>query len=161
MSSASKTPFVEQLPCKLTPAEKEIRSDEMARLQLERERITLEKSLSAQRYAKDLKEAERRMGELAEQVRTGVEYREVRVEERRNFEQNVIQVFRLDTNTVCGERAMRSEERQAELFPKGKPKADGHDDQLDLPDGEELGPDDDDVALDDEEAMGAESAETH
>lgn len=162
--SAKSTPFVERLPCQLAPSEIAIRAREMAHKQLERDQLTLEKSLSAQRYAKSIKEVERRVGDLAEQVRNGVEYRDVKVRERKNFEQNVIEVIRCDTDEVCGQRAMKAEERQAEMFPKGAPPDDA---QLELgaPNGGELreGPPDeeDDEDFDEDDEDGSELDAAH
>jgi hypothetical protein len=139
-NAAQKSPFVERLPCKLSDDELALKSRELAHAVNKRDSLTLEKSLAAQRFAKDLKECERRIGDLAEEVRNGVEYRHIKVIERKNFERNVVEIIRTDTHEPCGQRAMRGDERQADMFPKAEP-------QLAL--GDELGPDDE--ADDDED----------
>lgn len=159
-----KSPFVERLPCKLSVHEKELAADQLAHAVNERDALTLEKALSAQRYAKDIKTVDRKIGDLAEAVRTGVEYRQIAVKERPSFERNVIEVIRLDTNEVCGQRVMRADERQTAMFPKTG-NGNGHgSEQLALGEAEPLGPGDDDddtdedadeVAVDDDEAEAA------
>jgi hypothetical protein len=167
-ASSSQSPFVERLPCKLSTQELALRADELARTVNTRDSIALEKSLSAQRFSKSIKEADRKIVELAEMVTTGCEYRQVRVCERRDFSSNVVEIVRLDTHEVCGQRAMRAEERQEEMAYK--PTAD--DRQLALGeaeavagDGEEpLGPDDDDDEdddFDDEEIDAEQASDTH
>jgi hypothetical protein len=113
-----KSPFVERLPCKLSAHEKELAADSLAHAVNERDSLTLEKALSAQRFAKSIKEVDRKIGDLAEAVRTGVEYRQIAVKERPSFERNVIEVIRMDTGDVCGQRVMRADERQTAMFPK-------------------------------------------
>lgn len=125
-----KSPFVERLPCKLSVHEKDLAADSLAHAVNERDALTLEKALSAQRYAKSIKEVDRKIGDLAEAVRTGVEYRQIAVKERPSFERNVIEVIRLDTNEVCGQRVMRGDERQTAMFPK--PATNGNGGQLPL-----------------------------
>lgn len=153
MSKESTSPFVERLPCTLSSQEKELKAVELARTVTNRDALAYEKSLAAQRYAKQIKTAERRIGDLAEEVRSGIEYREVQVTERRDFDRNVVEIIRLDTKEVCGQRAMRAEERQAEMFPK-KPGEPAEDRQLELGAAREQsgpGDDDDDDGLDDDE----------
>jgi len=120
-----KSPFVERLPCKLTAHEKDQAADSLAHSVNERDALTLEKALAAQRYAKEIKACDRKIGDLAEAVRTGVEYRQVPVKERPSFERNVIEVIRLDTNEVCGQRVMRGDERQTAMFPKAASNGNG------------------------------------
>jgi hypothetical protein len=150
-----KSPFVERLPCKLSVHEKELAADSLAHAVNERDALTLEKALSAQRFAKSIKEVDRKIGDLAEAVRTGVEYRQIAVKERPSFERNVIEVIRLDTNEVCGQRVMRGDERQTAMFKPGN----GSDAQTTLTEkyeslSEPLGPgdesDDDDPDTDDD-----------
>jgi hypothetical protein len=114
-----KSPFVERLPCKLSVHEKDLAADSLAHAVNERDALTLEKALSAQRYAKSIKEVDRKIGDLAEAVRTGVEYRQIAVKERPSFERNVIEIIRLDTGEVCGQRVMRGDERQTAMFKPG------------------------------------------
>jgi hypothetical protein len=142
-----KSPFVERLPCKLTVHEKDQAADSLAHSVNERDALTLEKALAAQRYAKEIKACDRKIGDLAEAVRTGVEYRQVPVKERPSFERNVIEVIRLDTNEVCGQRVMRADERQTAMFPKAaSSNGNGSDAQTTLTEqygalSEPLGPD--------------------
>lgn len=156
MSDTQKTPFVERLPCKLSPAEITLKAAELANTVSKRDALTLEKTLATQRYAKAVKDAERRLGDLAEEVRTGVEYRHVKVTERRDFHRNTVEIVRLDTHEVCGQRAMRGEERQAEL---GLPRGGNGETQLELGDGP--GDEEQDDEEDDDTDDAGSAAEAH
>lgn len=165
MSAKPKTPFVERLPCKLSAAEKELKADALAHAVNKRDALTLEKSIEAQRIAKEIKECDRKIGDLAEEVRNGVEYRHIRVTERKDFARNVVEVIRTDTHEVCGQRAMTANERQAEMFPKAGNGNGGDDKQLALgeaeevvDDGEPIGPDDDEPDDDDDDAIDSEES---
>lgn len=134
-----KQPRLERLPCKLTPEEIAAESLALAHQINARDALTLEKQLAVQRFAKDLKEAERRIGDLAEAVRTGVEYRQIATRDEPDFERGVVEIIRVDTGAVVRKREMRADERQAELFPKARQLAFGE-----LPGAN----DDDDEAID-------------
>lgn len=105
-------PIFQRLPCALSEAEKALRADELAREVKRHGEIELAKKAAAEAHAKELKESDRRIGELAEQVRTGVEPREVECQEVVRFARNLVETIRLDTGEVVSSRAMRPEERQ-------------------------------------------------
>lgn len=107
-----KQPRLERLPCKLTPEEIAAESLALAHQINARDALTLEKQLAAQRFAKDLKEAERKIGDLAEAVRTGVEYRQIATRDEPDFERGVVEIIRVDTGAVVRKREMRADERQ-------------------------------------------------
>lgn len=105
-------PIFQRLPCALSEAEKALRADELAREVDRHGNIELAKRAAAKLYAKDLEECDRRIGELAEQVRTGVEQRDVECQEVVRFARNLVETVRVDTGEVVSARAMRPEERQ-------------------------------------------------
>jgi hypothetical protein len=104
----------ESLPCELSASEKAAKSDELARAVRRKEELTLEKSLTAQRLGKDIKECDRKVADLAEEIRTGIEYRDVPVlEEVRGTRMETI---RTDTYETVSYRPLEEHERQRGLF---------------------------------------------
>jgi hypothetical protein len=104
----------EKLPCKLTAAEKAAKSDELAAELQRRAELELEKQLLSQRLAKSIKQSARKVSNLAEEVRTGIEYREIGVVERVAGQR--METLRVDTRAVVHSRPLEAHERQRSLF---------------------------------------------
>lgn len=105
-------PIFQSLPCVLTSTEKALKADELAREVDRHAELEREKKSAAEGYAKDLKESDRKIAQLAEEVRTGVAQRPVECTERRVFGANLVELVRADTGEVVGSRAMTAQERQ-------------------------------------------------
>jgi hypothetical protein len=112
----SGAPVTKKLPCKLSDAERALKSSELSREVLNNQRLLLERSLTAQRISKDLKASSRVIGDLAEEVRTGIELREVPVYEKRDYTARRVLTIRGDTNELVTARPMEPSEKQAGLF---------------------------------------------
>lgn len=114
-----------RLPCQLTRSEREQRADELARALETQETLKADKAAAMSRFGDLIKANERKIFDLGDVVRTGVEFREVPVRYVSDFDRNQIQTIRQDTGEPVGTRAMESHERQQEI---------------DYPDGSSLGP---------------------
>ena len=167
---------LEKLPCTLSASELRRKADELAREVSHHAALELEKSLTAKALGEKIKNSDRKIVELAEQIRTGTEQREVKCTTVKDFEHNVVHTRRLDTKEIVSSRPMQAGERQAELFAKpskqlplsekfdelGKPQeGEGAPNGGELREGpadeEPLGPDDESDDDDDNEA----STEAH
>lgn len=114
------TAFSERLPCELMPSEVESKSAELAREVKRHGELELEKKTAVAEFSAQLKESDRRIGELAEEVRERREYREVMCAERVGFPANVVEIYRLDTGEVVRKRPLTEDERQTEMFAAGE-----------------------------------------
>ena len=108
--------FTEKLPVDLTPEEHRMKADELARTIDHRARMTEQKRQSMAKYSELLKGYDKQIGDLAVQIREGVEYREVPCTERQNFETNCVEIIRVDTGAVIRHETMTAKQRQKELF---------------------------------------------
>ena len=138
------TAFSEKLPCELMPSERASKSDELAREVKRNGELEAQKKLLVARFGKDIKASDQRIAELAEEVRTGIEYREVQCSERVGYPANVVEmIWRHDTGEVFRKRPLSPDEKQADLF-------DDHPGRTlsTAPDNDNAGPgeDEDDVA---------------
>lgn len=109
-----------KLPCVLTTEERDIKARELARELDHQNGLKEAKSASSKEYAAEIKESEREVSRLASMVRSGVEDRIVPIEVRKIWEDNSIEVWRLDTNERVSRRAMDASERQAEMFARAE-----------------------------------------
>lgn len=108
--------FVEKLPCDLTRDEMLQKAEEMATQLKERAEVELTAKESAGEFKDQMKRLDRTIADRAEEVRTGVEYRQVECTERGDFRRNLVQVVRLDTGEIVRSRPMAVHERQDSLF---------------------------------------------
>lgn len=108
--------LVERLPCRLSAGEKERKADELTRELDQLAELKARKADATRLYGAEIKAADKRVYELSLQVRTGIEHRAVRVAERRLFERNLVEIFRVDTGEIVRTRALEAGERQEELF---------------------------------------------
>ena len=82
---------------------------------------------AASAFKDDLKDEESKAWLLRQQITEKKEDRSVTVEERVDFNRNMVSVIRMDTLEVIKERALTIEERQLSLLPKkpGKVRTSG------------------------------------
>jgi len=107
--------FVEKLPCELTRDEKLMKADQMAEHLKTRAEVELEASSVAGTFKRQLKELDRAIGDRAEEIRSGVEYRPVECAMRDRFRDNQVDTVRLDTGEIVRSRPMTITERQGSL----------------------------------------------
>jgi hypothetical protein len=107
--------FVEKLPCELTRDEKLQKADQMAEHLKTRAEVELEASSVAGTFKRRIKELDRAIGDRAEEIRSGVEYRPVECAMRDRFRDNQVDTVRLDTGEIVRSRPMTIQERQGSL----------------------------------------------
>jgi|SRR5688572_3740684 len=122
-------PEIRQLPCKLTELEKSVKSQELVVKLNEKAEAEAEKKAAAADATGRIKAVQLEIDKLADQLRTGTEFREVRISEQRDEENGVILTLREDTWEQIARRLMTPEERQRKLnlIPFSKKKAEGDD----------------------------------
>lgn len=101
-----------KLPVQLSEHERALRGEEMAREHAELGRLQELKRDQAKLMKEQIDASEKRIGELAEQVRTGIEQREVLCFERLRGERGMVDLERTDTGEIIDSRPMRPDERQ-------------------------------------------------
>jgi hypothetical protein len=107
--------FIQLLDVPLTDAELIVKGEKLTE-QLELiDQVTAEKKESMQSYNDKLKELDEIARSYRESIENRTEKREVTCAERQIFEQNKIEIVRLDTNEVVETRAMDAADRQPEL----------------------------------------------
>lgn len=116
----------EKLPCKLSASEKLAKSEQLARELKRHAELELEKSLTAQRLSKAIKESDRTVADLAEEIRSGIEMREVPVRHEKRGSRLV--TVRVDDGAEVGSRPLEAHERQQALFERPIPPDDEDDD---------------------------------
>lgn len=118
---------LEKLPCSLTLDEVRRKGEELA---LARKKF-VETADEAKNVAADfkakLKELDKAIDELAEQVRSKREMRDVEVIERRDTVNAMVETVRCDTGEVVRSRAMTLNERQVHLFDVNAERDDDED----------------------------------
>lgn len=116
----------QSLPVPLTPAEVAAKSRELARLVQDKNAKEEERTQAAQQFSADIKDMVKRQNELARQIDNGQEWRDIDVEEVKNYETKTVDIVRKDTNEIVSSRGMTPEERQETLqFPQGARKIKG------------------------------------
>jgi len=105
------------LPVRLSDEELRSRSDDLAKAEIDRVQLETKKSAESSNYNKQIKESKIKIADLSQAISSRQEYRDVEIEERRNEDTFMVEVWRLDTNEKISERAMTSAERQIQLFP--------------------------------------------
>jgi hypothetical protein len=106
----------EKLPVALTSEEIGMKASELSRTIDHKAKLELQKKETLAKYAEHIKGYDRRIGDLAGEIRAGVEYREIPCFERQNFETCCIEVVRTDTQEVIRHETMTAKQRQKEMF---------------------------------------------
>ena len=116
-------PFYEELPCALDSQEMVLKSKQLAQLLCDQSNIELEKKEANASFKEQLDDIDTKMSALALEVRTGREYREVPCTERADYQDNRVEIIRMDTGEVVRIRPLLQGERQ-EALPYVKAQAD-------------------------------------
>lgn len=108
-------PFYEHLPCQLTGQELVLKSKALAELLCDQANIELEKKEANADFKARLDSIDTKMASLAQEVRTGREYRDVACIERADWTDNRVEIVRTDTGEVVRIRPLQQGERQEAL----------------------------------------------
>jgi hypothetical protein len=115
------------LPCELTNEEKRLRGEALAQKRQEWEEVERARKAATQKAKAEQERIDAEADLLAEAIRTGREYRDIEVVERKNIDIRMMETIRMDTGEVIDSRPLRSDEMQTTLFPisggKNKKKA--------------------------------------
>lgn len=103
----------QKLPCALSVDERASKSDELAREIRRRTELEMQKATETRRLGDLIKRAAQRILDLGEEVRTGVEVRDVPVTHEKRAGR--LEVVRTDTGEVVSTRPLTAEERQMSL----------------------------------------------
>lgn len=116
-----------RLPVELTNAEKLLRGEQLARLHAEADDVEATRKAQQTSAKGKLEALEAQARDLANVIRTGREYRDIEVRERRNDTALAMELYRLDTGEVVETRPLRPDELQTTIFDisKGKGKKSG------------------------------------
>lgn len=105
----------EKLPCDLTSYELRERATKMANVVNEIEQLELKKKVATDTAKREIDALVVSVSQLARQVRTGKEDREVEVEEVHDEIRFAVETFRTDTGEVVRSRPMTDEEKKHAL----------------------------------------------
>jgi hypothetical protein len=114
------TTSTEQLPCKLTEEERQLKSDAHAQAQADLEQLELDKASASSSFGAAIKKKKQEISKLAKEVRTREEVRPVECVERPRYDVNMVDLIRLDTKGKVSSRPMHPHERQSSLDLDGK-----------------------------------------
>lgn len=112
--------FSEVLPCQLTRDEKAQAADSLANAISERDALEDQRKAAVDQFKAKISGKEADISKFAGLVRTGVEYRNVTCERRRDYNLGEVIVRRVDTGAVVTRRPMTEPERQAEFDDMAK-----------------------------------------
>lgn len=110
-----KTPFTEDLPCKLTAHEKLLKSEQLSHKLADVEKLEEAKKAATSRYADQIKARVLEVKLLATEVRTGEEFRPIECTEMPRYSDMMVDIVRVDTGATVRSRPMQPSERQEEL----------------------------------------------
>jgi len=129
-----------ELPCKLTEKEKARKAEEICQLIADYDDLEATAKEEARTNREKLVKIRERKQKLSREHRNGVEYREVEVEEQRDYRLGEVTTIRLDTGEVFRTRPMSPAERQEKLplIDKTLELVEDASKQLDEPQAEQL-----------------------
>lgn len=110
------------LPVELTKDEIRLRGEELARKHAEWDEVESARKASQQQAKASLERIEAELKLLANNIRTGREYRDIEVSEQRNTARLTMDLIRQDTGEVVESRPFRSGELQTTIFDINKSK---------------------------------------
>lgn len=108
------------LPVPLTDEEYMVRSKELAEQVQALEKIESDKKVVANQFKGEIDAVAAKISHLAKIVKERREWREVEVNEVRNYDRMTMDTVRLDTGEVVSYRDMTSQERNPSLFAPDK-----------------------------------------
>lgn len=100
----------QRLPVKLTTEEVRLRGIQMAGLENQFEEASAEAKQSAKAFKDSLESLRHSILKLTDQISSGKEYRDVQVEERKDWDTQEVLTIRLDTYEVVDRRPMTPNE---------------------------------------------------
>jgi len=109
-----------QLLYKFTGLELKAIAQEMAAHVDSLEQVEAEKKEANDQFKERIDRFKRLIKEAAHKINTGQEQRLIDCQVEKDHVQNVVRVYRLDTNELVEERALTIEERQQFLMPEGE-----------------------------------------
>ena len=108
----------ENLPCKLSDEELRLRGKKLATLWAEIAQIETRKKVAMQEFKQEIESREADCLTLVKQINEGQEWREVQIEEVKDWEASSVRTIRIDTGEMVNVRAMTPRETQRHLeFP--------------------------------------------
>lgn len=119
------------LPVELTKDEIRLRGEELARKHAEWDEVESARKAADKEAKGKLERIEAESKELANNIRTGREYRDIEVREVKNTDTLTMDLVRVDTGEVVESRPLRADELQVGLFDlnqrreKGKKRGGG------------------------------------
>lgn len=111
--------FTLDLPVRLTAEEQRLKGEQLAKLYDDRQKVEAEKTRVAQELGAKLKNLDKDIRDLADQVKECREMREVQCREEKDHGSGTVLTVRMDTGEVVSSRAMKLGERQVEMLPGG------------------------------------------
>jgi hypothetical protein len=111
------------LPVKLTDEELRAKGDEIANQVIELIENEDDKKNCAADYTRRIKAIRQKIAALSGEVSSGTELRDVRCEERPDYEANLMLTFRLDTGEIIERRVLTHDERQQKMVLVQMPQA--------------------------------------
>lgn len=118
---------LEKLPCSLNPDEIRRKGEELALARKKHKDLAEEAKSVAAEFKAKLKRLDETIDDLAEQIRSKRETRDVEVIERRDTVNAMVETVRCDTGEVVRSRAMTLNERQVHLFDVNAERDDDED----------------------------------
>ncbi len=107
---------------KLTTSELKVVAEEMAAQVEALDVVEAEKKEANEQFKEKIDRHKRLIKEAAHKINTGQEQRLIDCQVEKEHIQNVVRVYRLDTNELVEERTMTQEERQQFLMPAVEPQ---------------------------------------
>lgn len=106
------TTTMQRLRCKLTPRERTAKTDELRRTMAELDDLKADKAAAMKRFATLIGDAEKKISDLAFDVRDSSELRPIECYERPRFDIRLVDVVRGDLDEVVSTRPMTATELQ-------------------------------------------------
>jgi hypothetical protein len=104
-----------ELPCQLTEEEKRLRGRELASEVRKKLKLEDERKASAAEFKERKEEIDGTIVRLSNVVNSGIEPRQIECEERPNYHDRTVEIWRLDLEEQAGSRPMEPHELQAEI----------------------------------------------
>ena len=107
--------FVRELPVMLSQEELVAKGDEVAKLHRKASELRIKKKQMTDEISGEIKGCEGAISVLVGHIRTRTENREIRCEERAQWDAGIANTVRIDTDEIISKRALLPEERQKVL----------------------------------------------
>jgi hypothetical protein len=124
MSNKPKEVQTEWLKCDLSKDELREKGQSLARAEQEREKNEADKKAAVDAFKSVDSELARTIKDLTTQINNKAEHRYVEVEERLDYERNLMEIYRKDTGEKINQRALTAEELQQKFSFSAKGSGD-------------------------------------